>query len=152
MIKSEKGITLVALVIMVIVIAILATVATYTGINTYKEMQVTSFVKRLETVEEKVKSLQKRAEVDSELKSQLTSSYGDSLSEHYDDTAKVKNMLNASGSDSEYRYFTNSQVDSQLKLSDIEGDYIINFKTGEVYSVEGVMYKGERVHSISDVR
>ncbi|MBR3132585.1 MAG: hypothetical protein IKG42_00645 [Clostridia bacterium] len=158
MMKNENGVTLVALVIMVIVIAILATVATYTGISTYREMQVTAFVKRVETVEEKVKSLKKRAEVDSVLSNELglgstTATYGDSLSSKYDNVSTVFSTLKISNSnDSDYRYFTNEKLESQLKLKDIEGDYIINFKTGDVYSVEGVMYKGNRVHSISEVR
>ncbi len=158
MIKKENGVTLVALVIMVIVITILATIATYTGISTYQDMQVTAFIKRLETVEERVRTLAERAKVDSDLKGRLEGSYGEEISsiDAYD-KIKGKGLLKDKNDDNDindqnYRYFTNENIKTQLGISDIEGGYIINFNTLEVYSEEGVEYNGNIVYSISEIR
>lgn len=160
---NEKGITLLALVIMVIVIAILATVATYTGLSTYNNMQVTAFIKRLETVEERVRTLNQRAEVDS-LLSENIGKYGQSLDEVTEakttfDILKGKKDINDeekplldSDDESQYKYFSNKNLKDQLDISDIEGSYIINFETNEVFSVQGIDYGGKTVYCIDEIR
>lgn len=148
MLKNENGITLVSLVIMVIVIAILATVATYTGVSTYRNIQKTAMIKRLETVEEKVESIRKRAEVDSELKSKIDNDLlGNDLNNDH------KNII--SGSTDHYRYFSNENLEQQLNIKDIEGSYLINLKDGgTVYSVEGIFLGSgnEKAYSISEIK
>ena len=157
MIKNEKGVTLVALVIMIIVITILATVATYTGLSTISDMRVTAFVKRMETVEERVKTLVKKAEVDSELKNKLGLSDDTDTTNMYGDDATTSSYVSGSlaneiGDLEGYRYFSEEDLKEQLDISDIDGTYVINFKTKKVFSVEGVEYNSKTVYSVSDVK
>lgn len=144
MIKSEKGITLVALVVMVIIITILATVTTYTGIKSYEKAQVIEFKKRMSIVEERVRTLQKRADVDPSLENRLSDFSENTRS------SEANSLINELNLGNEYVFFSNDNMKSQLGIDDIKGSYLINFENGKVYSVEGVRYNGSTYYD-SDI-
>ena len=145
MIKNEKGVTLVALVIMIIVITILATVATYTGLSTISDMRVTSLKKDLEAVEEAVKTVRSKSLVDSSLKYYTL---GDSVN----GKDSIMSKVGIKEEDYPYcRYFENKKLKSDLNISDINGDYIVNFETGKVYSVSGAKKDGNTYYSLDQI-
>ncbi len=137
--KSNKGITLVALIIMVIVISILAGLLVNTSMSAYRSAKVTQFVARMNMVQSKVNiayaSIKK----------------GDTTAENYGIRATAANsslqdkMKKASGSDQldQFRYLSSSHLKSDLDLENIPEDIIVNFNTREIYSLNGIKRDGK---------
>lgn len=142
--KDNKGITLITLIITIILMSILVSVATYSGINTYKSMQVTKFVAQMQLIQAKVDNIKNEKTIDELML------LGDSV-----DSSEQMSSINSAFSNNEvtsddtslYRYFTKSKL---LELFDIEeayDDVMINFTTREVVSLNGVEYKGTKYYT-----
>lgn len=137
--KSNKGITLVALIIMVVVISILAGLLVNTSMSAYRSAKVTQFVARMNMVQSKVNiayaSIKK----------------GDITAENYGIQATDANsslqdkMKTASGSNQldQFRYLSSSHLKSDLDLENIPEDIIVNFNTREIYSLNGIKRDGK---------
>ena len=142
--KDNKGITLVALIIAVILMLILTSVTTYTGINTYRKMQVTKFVTQMQLIQGKVDELKDSKTID-ELKTM-----GDEIptdKQAIITTANTRGEITSSDISS-YRYFSSEKLKQELDLEDgIDGEIMINFTTREVVSTVGIEYESERYYT-----
>lgn len=143
--KNNKGITLVALIITVILMLILVSVATYSGINTYKNTEVTKFVAQMQLIQTKVDELVEENNIenigeeittDETKKNIISLAY--SNGEVQDNTDEYKNK---------FRYISRENLELQLDIADIDNDILVNFETREVISVNGVEYDGKKYYT-----
>ena len=143
--KDNKGITLVALIITVILMLILTSVTTYTGINTYKNAQVTKFVTQMQLVQGKVDELKESKTIEE------LNSMGIGISEAINEVPIISTVMYKAQDNGEiminddytaYRFFSSEDIKQQLDLKEgIDGEIMINFTTREVISTTGVEYK-----------
>ena len=141
--KDNKGITLITLIITIILMSILVSVATYSGINTYKNMQVTKFVAQMQLIQAKVDDLAEANETEGlgediteAQKNVLDLAYKNDEVKDYNDDYKSK-----------YRYFSTENLKTQLDIDDVEDEVLINFETREVVSLNGVEYKETKYYT-----
>ena len=143
--KNNKGITLVALIITVILMLILVSVATYSGINTYKNTEVTKFVAQMQLIQTKVDELVEENNIenigeeittDETKKNIISLAY--SNGEVQDNTDEYKNK---------FKYISRENLELQLDIADIDNDILVNFETREVISVNGVEYDGKKYYT-----
>lgn len=143
--KDNKGITLVALIITIILMLILTSVTTYTGINTYKSMQVTKFVAQMQLIQGKVDELKENKTIEELLAmgEDVPSDKGAIITAAYNDKGEI-----TSNDISAYRYFSSKNLKQELELDDgIDGEIMINFTTREVVSTNGIKYENEMYYT-----
>lgn len=142
--KDNKGITLVALIITVILMLILTSVTTYTGVNTYRNMQVTKFITQMKLIQGKVDELKNSNTVD------RLNTMGEAVpadKQTIITTANTRGEITSSDISS-YRYFSSENLKQQLDLEDgIDSEIMINFTTREVVSTVGIEYESKRYYT-----
>lgn len=144
MIKTNnKGITLVILIITIILMLILVSVTTYSGINSYKNMQVTKFVTQMQLIQTKINELVEEEKTDN-LGIAITEIQKNILDLAY---ANSEVQSNTNEYKSNYIFFSRENLKEQLDLADIEDDVLVNFKTREVVSINGVEYEGKKYYT-----
>ena len=137
--KDNKGITLITLIIMVILMLILVSVTAYSGIDIYKNAQVTKFITQMQLVQAKVDEL-KENESEEELLKLGTKILSDSEEEIIINKAYENKEITNKDIES-YRYFSLDDLKNELNLDDgINGEIMINFITREVVSTMGTTY------------
>lgn len=136
--KDNKGITLVALIITIIIMLILVGVTTYTGIDSYRNAEVTKFVAEMQLIQGKV----------DEISIEDTINIGNNVS------PAQQTVINTAYSNEEittttgYKYFSPSDLLNSFDgLDSIEDGIMINFTTREVISEVGVEYKGKTYYT-----
>ena len=142
--KDNKGITLVSLIITIIILLILTTVITTTGLDTYKEAQVTKFVTQLKFMQEGVDNLIKEKTQEELL------NLGTAITNVENSNAIRNAYVNqeiTSNNTSEYRYFTKEQVAQMFETEDDAIEIMINFKTREIVAVKGIEYQGNTYYT-----
>ena len=141
--KDNKGITLITLIITIILMSILVSVATYSGINTYKSMQVTKFVAQMQLIQAKVDDLAQANETEG-LGEDITEAQKNVL-----DLAYKNGEVKDDNDDykSKYRYLSVENLKTQLDIDDVEDEVLINFETREVVSLTGVEYNGNTYYT-----
>ena len=131
-IRNNKGITLIALIITIILMLILTGVGVSSGIESYKNAQVSKFVAQMQLIQEKVDSIDENT--------------GGTLGTELDDKvkSKVQNIISSENLFSkeliDWRYLDTKD----LQLEDIQDNLFINFKTREVISTTGIYYNGKK--------
>lgn len=141
--NNNKGITLVILIITIILMLILVSVTTYSGINSYKNMQVTKFVAQMQLIQTKI---------DEVAEENTTKNLGITITEIQKsvlDLAYANNEIqdNTNEYKSKYVFFSRENLKTQLDLADIEDDVLVNFETREVVSTKGVEYEGKKYYT-----
>ena len=142
--KENKGITLVSLIITIILMLILTSVTTYSGINTYKRMQVTKFITQMQLIQVKVDELKDNKSIEDLLKMGEVVPNG---KQAIITTAQNKGEVADAEIDS-YRYFSSQDLEQELDLEDgINGEILVNFATREVVSTTGIEYENEKYYT-----
>lgn len=141
--KDNKGITLIVLIITIITMLILTSVSIYSGIDTYKSTQITKFVTQMKLIQTKVDELVELNE-EINLGEQITNEQKIIVRYAYNNN---EIMSNEEEYISNYKYFSNENLNSQFDLENVNDDIMINFKTREVVSVNGIKYKGETYYT-----
>ena len=137
--KDNKAITLVSLVLTIVILLILASVITYSAADSMKSAKVTEFISKMQLMQQKVDSFIE-GKIEEEINNLsienkvLTTAQTQVLQ-----TAKNSNEIN--GEISDFIYFDKQELANQFDVEDIDDEYIINFKTREVVSVNGVEYE-----------
>ena len=147
--RSEKGITLLALVITVILTLIIAVTATYSGIETYKGMRVKTFSEQLQVVKERMAIIKEKSNTNSEID---LNSIGQGLDELDNDLRNsITNSINNSGEISSdianYRYFNSKSLKDELGVEIEDFEVVIDFDRSVVIGVKGVEYEGKVVYT-----
>lgn len=130
---SDRGITLIALVITVIVIAIIAGTAFYAGTDSLEEAKRTAFITEVKMIKEKIALYDEKQ----------GASMGKSATTVPE--AQRKKILLSEGinitSLSSFRYFDKADFNA-IDLTGIKNAYLIDFKTKQVLSANGVKVDG----------
>lgn len=137
MLSSNKGITLIMLVVTIVVLSILTGVAVNVGYTSYKDMQITAYVAKMNMVQARVNVInQKILEGDTSYNNIGTelSSLTDSQQE------KINEILGETSTDG-FKYYDETAL-KELGVEKIDEAVIINLNTKMIYSVLGIKYKG----------
>lgn len=150
-IKSQKGITLVALIITIILMLILTGVTVYSGIDSYKNAQVSKFVAQMQLIQEKVDNIEREDGIvlgepinHAETRENIGSYIAEYTNDYTNDYSGGVSILN---SWQDWRYFTKDDLKKDLDLEDIDGDIAIDFYKRTVISLNGVYYDGKTHHT-----
>ena len=149
--KKQSGITLISLVITIILVIVLASVSIYTGIDIYENMREEVFIGKMRTIQEAVDKLCNEHTV------QEINTMGQDFSSAPSGAKAVLNSVIELGSSGmltswfpsagdngtvNYRYFSTDDINTVLKLKDIDTPIFLNPKTRNVIAVEGVKAEG----------
>ena len=143
--KNSKGITIVALIITVILMLILVSVATYSGINTYKNTEVTKFVAQMQLIQTKVDELVEENNIEN-IGEEITT---DETKKNIIDLAYTNGEIQSNTDEykNKFKYISRENLELQLDIADIEDDVLVNFETREVISISGVEYGGKKYYT-----
>lgn len=142
--KNQNGITMVMLVTIVIVLIILASITVVSSIQSYREMKFNTFKSTLKEIQGKVDEICEDYKLQEGTYTEyFTKVYGSSpsLIESVN-TEKVNNIKTTyaeyiSGHDGYVFYFNSEDIKKYLDLSGIEDEFVIDFSTRYVFSVNG---------------
>lgn len=158
--KNQNGITLISLVMTIILIMILASVGTYTGFETYENMRVEAFVAKMKTVQEAVDKLCDTYTIQeiNNMGLSYTSAPSDAqavlnsvVNEGNTDTLKSWFSTSGDGIQTNYRYFSISDISTILGIKDFDTAIFFNPRTRNVVAVEGVKYEGKKYYRQYDL-
>ncbi len=143
--KDNKGITLVALIMTIILMLILVSVTTYSGINSYKNAQVTKFVTQMQLIQAKVDDLvsSKTIEELNSMNLQLpkTQDQQNAISSAISNKEVKTNDINT------YKVFSKEDILNILDVEDVQNDIMVNFETREIISAKGIEYDGKTYYT-----
>ena len=134
--KSNKGITLIIVIMTVVLLTILMGLVITSSIDTYNKSKFLSFETNMKLIQKKVDmALEERIDY---------KTLGNSLNE--EQKAKLatiiandnNNMISTEDPSAEtLRYFSSNDINEDFELSDIRGEFVINFANREVISLDG---------------
>ena len=134
--KSNKGITLIIVIMTVVLLTILMGLVITSSIDTYNKSKFLSFETNMKLIQKKVDmALEERIDY---------KTLGHSLNE--EQKAKLatiiandnNNMISTEDPSAEtLRYFSSNDINEDFELSDIRGEFVINFANREVISLDG---------------
>lgn len=148
--KTENGITLIALVITVLILLILAFVGISSGIDTIRSSKFTVFTAELKIMQTEVNNwYQKYKNGDSSI---LT------LGEEISSNSSVQSQANKVFTETEaeitsqegYRYFSVDTIKS-LGIEGVEQDVFINIEKRSIVSYKGFRYEGKTYYTLSQI-
>lgn len=137
--KDNKAITLVALIITIVILLILASVITYSVADSMKSAKVTEFISKMQLIQQKVDSFVEGKTTEEINNLNIGNKNLTSAQTQVVQTAK--NNTEITGATSDFIYFNKQEIVDEFDVEDIDDEYIINFKTREIVSVNGVEYK-----------
>lgn len=140
--KYKKGISIISLIVAVAIMAILLGAVVFHVYEIGDQATAMKFLSEMSMVETKVMIEQQNAG------NQLSYSFvGTRLFET--DPIKVGNEFFPRAN--QIWYVLDENDLQRLGLTDIRGKYVVNYSTGEVYSVEGIKITGKRYYNSNDV-
>lgn len=144
--KKQKGITLITLVITIIVMIIIAGVATYSGFESIKSAELTTFTAELEMIQAKVNVIYERRKTNN-VEKKYYNNLGQDITIINEGT--LVQVLGESSKEG-FRYFSKEDL-KLIDLDDIKQDVIINFDTCEVISITGIETDGVKYYKLKDL-
>lgn len=147
--KNEKGITLVALGITIIVLSILAAVSISTGKKTIEENKVIAFINELKIVQSEVNIIVEKQKMGNT----SYDSIGTKISDL--DTGTLAKLTSGcfkgktAEEMAEFKYYKVSDL-KRMGIDNVEQEVVINLKTREVLSVEGIQDSGKMCYKLGD--
>lgn len=134
--KSNKGITLIIVIMTVVLLTILMGLVITSSIDTYNKSKFLSFETNMKLIQKKVDmALEERIDY---------KTLGHSLNE--EQKAKLATIIANDNNDmistedpsaETLRYFSPNDINEDFELSDIRGEFVINFANREVISLDG---------------
>ena len=134
--KSNKGITLIIVIMTVVLLTILMGLAITSSIDTYNKSKFLSFETNMKLIQKKVDmALEERIDYETlgqplndEQRSRLATIIANDNN----------NMISTEDPSAEtLRYFSSNDINEDFELSDIRGEFVINFANREVISLDG---------------
>ena len=167
MLKNERGITLIVLVITVIIMIILVGVGITAGGNSLSEVKLQNFSYELQQIQGRVDSIYEKMNTENNpsFVTLGTESMGHDIDEYdeamdvlykvrginYRTALKTNENLYYNKLETYYRYFSKSDLKNILDIKEPSMDVIINFKTKEVISIQGLQYKEKTLYRLNEV-
>lgn len=155
--SNQKGITLVSLVMTIILIIIIAGIGTYTGVESYNNMKVQTFVAKMITIQEAVNKLCEKHTIDeiNAMGENSTAAPTDAtlvLTEVIADASNLKSWYGTTDNVStNYRYFSIENINTILGIKDFDTAIWINPSTRNVIAVEGVKFEDKMYYRQYDL-
>lgn len=174
--KSERGITLLVLVITIVIMIILVGVGINQGWSSYTEVKLQNFSYELQQIQGRVDVIHEKMTMENnpdyvslngitlgvDMKDSLSASKARETlylvkSIDYDTASTTNTTLfyipeGSSTYQSYYRYFSKANLESQLDIKNPKQDVIINFKTRELISVDGIMYNEYVYYTLDEMK
>ena len=134
--KSNKGITLIIVIMTVVLLTILMGLVITSSIDTYNKSKFLSFETNMKVMQKKVDmALEERIDYETlgqplndEQRSRLATIIANDNN----------NMISTEDPSAEtLRYFSSNDINEDFELSDIRGEFVINFANREVISLDG---------------
>ena len=134
--KSNKGITLIIVIMTVVLLTILMGLVITSSIDTYNKSKFLSFETNMKLIQKKVDmALEERIDYETlgqplndEQRSRLATIIANDNN----------NMISTEDPSAEtLRYFSSNDINEDFELSDIRGEFVINFSTRDVISLDG---------------
>ena len=166
--KNEKGITLIALVITVIIMILLIAAGITYGSYSVSEVKLQNFAYELQQVQGKVEQIYQKMLLEEDTK--FISLNGKNLGvnigysddaldilkeirgiDYRDVTLQTDKEFYPETGVSMYRYFSKADLDKTLDIKNAQHSVIINFKTREVISVDGVVCNDIEYHRLQEL-
>lgn len=165
--KNEKGITLIALVITVIVMMVLIVTGITYGSYSVSEVKLQNFAYELQQIQGKVEYIYQKmileegttyTRLNGEILGVNIGYSDDALDilkeirgiDYRDTTLQTKEEFYPETGISLYRYFSKAELEKTLDIKNAQHAVIINFKTREVISVDGVVCDDIEYHRLQD--
>ncbi len=152
--KSNKGITMVALVVTIIILAVVAGTIVYNGKKSIKSANRQQLISQLEMVQAKINVLAEKMENNS-----YDNDYYRAVARQIDslDQTKLQEILNRDAKNGNtfttdadgFYYFGPSDLE-RIGLSEMNQIFLVNFDTREVFSYTGVEIEGKMYYSLQD--
>ena len=150
--KSEKGITLIALVITIIILLILASIAVYNGLNSIRSSKYMVFKTEMQLLQSSIDEMYS-ADKDN------LSTYGTDMTSSQKDiftVTEVNNILSQkSTSLSElqngFKYFSKDYIVNDLNIEGITRDYYINMSKRIIIATEPLEYEGVNYYMLEQM-
>ena len=135
--KTEKGITLIALAITIIVLSILTGIIVSVGSDTYKEFEVQAYVAKMNMVQARVNIISQ------EIQNGDTSynNIGQEISTLSSNMQTKVNTALGNTSSEGFKFYDINAL-KQLGLEKMDENILINFTTREIFSVLEIEYEG----------
>ena len=135
--RDNKGISIMSLIITIIVIIIIASITIYYGLT--KNMEKATETQTLYDTYEMIDAVSSRS-----LVHKLNPTYYPYIgkSEYTPITVGKGDQQKTYSSDDGWYLLDESSEFSELGIENVEGAFLVNYDTGSVVSVEGVMYEG----------
>ena len=148
-IKNNKGITLIALVITVVVMAIISSVAIISGLDTADDLDIKKFNDELKIIQARVDILYEQIKLGEKEEKNFG---GHSYEEMKGVMERTFNNLNDKTITKEdYWYYTKQNLKKYLAIDDVNQSVLINWKTRDIISVEGIKIDGVRYYRYEGV-
>lgn len=143
---DEKGITLVALIITIVILFILAVVGINISTNYFNEIILKGFYTKLEIAQEGVEKIANTNESYIDANGQTV--YLKELGQ--EPTQEQLDLISSLGySGNEFKYFTAEQVESDLEISGVELNLLIDFENKIVINPEGIEIDGQKYYTLN---
>lgn len=145
--ENPNGITLISLVATIIIMLLLATAGITGGLELYEHYKMKEELTRMTLIQVKVKNIGEEHSFDSSIRY-----YGIKYSE-LGNKSEIEDL--SLGIDLSDYYYLNEDALKQLKLKSINQfshkDYLVNYETGNVISIQGFKLDGKEYHVLTDV-
>ena len=135
----KKGISLIILVITIIIMLIISAMVIGNGINMTSDVEYIRFEKEIEIIEKAVKK--------SYLKDKI---YGVKPSVYATDITNTISLINNTHGlvlDEDNIYVINEQDLKNMGITNIKGEYIVDYQKGYVFSLQGIENEGEIIYT-----
>ena len=146
--KNEKGITLITLAITVAVILLLGSVGTYHGLNLYRESKRVAFITELELIQRKTNETYEKLKIKEERYGIPYIDLGGNAREKVEAFATTFGI--SPEAIEEFNYFNKELLESDLAVSGVKREIIINFNTREIYDINGVKTNEGTIYCVRD--
>ena len=150
MIKSNKGITLIALLVTIIIIIIVASIATYYGVKNIKATRFERLRSQIQTVQLKVNEMYEEYRSGSQSVDDELASIDSNNATWIAVTGNAKYSNINFGDINDYKKYYPSDIEKKLDISDFDETLLINIKNRRIIIENGYEYEGETFYIIED--
>lgn len=162
--KDNKGITLMSLVVTIIILFIMSTLTVRVGIDAYNTIKVQNFISNMKVIQTKVDNIAEETDDVSGYGFLKLSGIASTNSEDYnffiklinnpdENNININNSWNSTldGAIENYYYFSSKDLDEKLGIKNKNLTVVINFKTRNIISKNGVVENGKKYYRQYDL-
>lgn len=146
--RENKGVTLISLAIMVFVLIILASVSIYSGQEAIHYVRFENAKSQMETINSKINTLYTKYKNGDNTILDYGLSLDNCNQELLTKTFEAGNVDLTKKS--KYKYFSKDWIKSELDISGIDYDYLVNIADRDILLLGGINYKETEYYTLND--